>query len=449
MIAAEPSDVNLLGAELAAREYELLHAATGAEGLAKAAQELPDVILLDVTLPDGNGYEITQQLKRHPRTQQIPIILITNLHNGEDKSKGVASGADEFLNRPVDPAELQARVKSLIALKQYAEQLEERLQSERIFAMTAAQAEFSKAKTLLLVEDDDVAAHLICNYLQETPYRVEFCADGLHAVERITQGQVDLLLLDIMLPGLDGFEICRQVKALPQNQNVQIVMITCLQDTDSKVRGFELGVDDFIVKPVHKQILLARINALLKKKAYLDRLTYEYARTLHSAVTDSMTGLYNHGYFEQFLRLEIERSLRQRHPLTLMLLDLDDFKQYNDTLGHLAGDEILRELAQVINAVIRKIDLAARYGGEEFAVVLPYTDAPGARIVAERLRQAVETHPFAYKTTTLAKPLTVSIGLASFTPELKTVADLVERADSALYQAKKAGKNRVCGGEQQ
>jgi two-component system, cell cycle response regulator len=216
-----------------------------------------------------------------------------------------------------------------------------------------------------------------------------------------------------------------------------------LKDTESKVRGIELGVDDFLVKPVNKEILSARVKALLKKKEYFDRLTFEYEKALHSAVTDKLTGLYNHGYFKQFLKLEIERSLRQRHALTLMMLDIDDFKYYNDTLGHLAGDKILHELGLVIHQTVRKIDMAARYGGEEFTVVLPYTSTKGAIVVAERLRQTVETYPFSYKTSLPLKTLTISIGIASFQSDVKTIEKLIERSDIALYKAKEEGKNRV------
>ena len=383
-------------------------------------------------------------MKNNPRTSDIPIILITALQETEDKIKGLESGADEFLNRPVDTSELQARVKSLISLKQYGELLQEHMQSKKVFSTLSEQHEPMEEKTLLLVEDDEVAARLILNFFKDTPYHIELLVDGADVLNRVEKGNVDLILLDIMLPGIDGFEVCHHLKETSQIQNIPIVMITCLKDTESKVRGIELGVDDFLVKPINREVLSARVTALLKKKEYFDRLTYEYEKALHSAVTDKLTGLYNHAYFKQFLKLEIERSLRQKHALTLMLLDIDDFKHYNDTLGHLVGDKILHELGQVINRTVRKIDMAARYGGEEFTVVLPYTSPRGALVVAERLRQAVESHPFSYKPSLPSKTLTVSIGIASFQMDVKTVEDLIERSDIALYKAKGEGKNRIC-----
>jgi two-component system cell cycle response regulator len=440
----DPLNIKLLAAKLPLKEYEIIHSYNGKDALEKADRELPDLILLDVMMPGLDGYEVTKRLKSNPRTSDIPIILVTALQGTADKIKGLESGADEFLNRPVDTPELLARIKSLISLKQYREQLQSRLQSEKIFSTVPEQTEAPKEKTLLLVEDDDVAVKLILNYLKDKPYNIELATDGVDAIHRIEKGDIDLILLDILLPGMDGFEVCQHLKETAQIQNIQIVMITCLKDTESKVRGIELGVDDFLIKPINREILIARINALLKKKDYFDRLTSEYERALHSAITDKLTGLYNHAYFKQFLKLEIERSLRQRHSLALMLFDIDDFKQHNDTLGHLAGDEFLKELGHLIIKTIRKIDMAARYGGEEFAIVLPYTELKGAVTVAERLRQNIESHAFSYKTSSSSKTLTVSIGVASFQPEIKTVEEVIERSDKALYKAKREGKNQVC-----
>jgi two-component system cell cycle response regulator len=437
-------NTELLTAKLSSEEYEILHSYSGEAALKKADRELPDLILLAIIMPGLDGYEVTKRLKSNFRTKDIPIILITASHGTEDKRKGLEAGADEFLNSPVDTSELRARIKSLLSLKQYREQLQVRTQSEKLSSTVAEQHESTQEKTLLLVEDDEVSIKLILNYLAGKPYKIEPFTDGIHAINRAKKGDVDLILLDLLLPGMDGFEVCQHLKGRIQTQNIQIVMITCLKDTESRVRGIELGADDFLIKPVNREILTARITALLRKKEYFDRLTLDYERALHSAVTDRLTGLYNHTYFKHFLQLEIDRALRQRHPLTLMLFDIDDFKKYNDTLGHLAGDKILRELGQLILKNTRKIDLAARYGGEEFAVVLTYTDMQGGRMVAERLRRVVESHPFSYKTSFSSKILTVSIGVAGFYSDIRAIEELIERSDMALYRAKKEGKNRVC-----
>jgi two-component system cell cycle response regulator len=444
LIVDEPGKIQFLTTKLPSEEYDILCSYTGEDALERAARDMPDVILVNANMPGMDGYAVTQHIKHDPKLRDIPVILITKQHETEDKVKGLASGADEFLNRPIDAAELQARVRSLTALKRYEEQLQSRIHSEKVFSTPSPPQHLAK-RTLLIVEDDDVAAKLILNCLKDHSYHLEFAPDGASAIQRAEKGGIDLILLDILLPGIDGFEVCRRVKAISHCQQTQIVMITCLQDMESKIRGIELGVDDFLIKPINKEILTARVRALLKKKAYIDQLTFEYERALHSAITDNLTSLYNQGYFKQFLKLEIERSVRQRHPLALLLFDIDDFKLYNDTLGHLAGDQVLRELGQIIHNTIRQIDMAARYGGEEFVIVLPYTDSKGAVVVAERLKEAVEGHTFSYKPELPSRSLTISTGVAGFQQGTPVSVDhLIEQADRALYKAKRAGKNRVC-----
>ena len=246
------------------------------------------------------------------------------------------------------------------------------------------------------------------------------------------------------MPGMDGFETCRRLKAMDQTKDIQIVALTSLNDMESKVKGIELGADDYLVKPINMHELRVRIKALVKKKAYLDRLHANYEMAVHSAFTDKLTGLYNHAYFEHFLGLEVKRSLRQNMPVSLMMIDIDDFKQYNDTLGHLAGDQILSELGLLIKTNIREIDLAARYGGEEFSVVLPGVDLKGAVTTAERIRHVIHENSFSPELSSDSKNLSVSICIAACPSDAEAVKELINKADMALYKAKREGKNRVC-----
>ena len=440
----EPLNVRLLATVLASEGYEIIRSYSGRDALEKAEEELPDLILLDIVMPEPNGYEVTRRLKKTPATRDIPVVLITTYTETEDKVKGLQAGADEFLNRPIDHSELRARIRSLIALKQYREQLQTRTQLEQSFTSVPEKEIAEDQGKILLVEDNEFEAKVIQNYLSARSYQVEHLKDGMAAIRRASSGDIDVVLLDLLLPKMTGFEVCRQLKGDPLTRNIQIIMVTALEDVESKIRGLGQGADDFLVKPIHKEILLTRIESLLKKKRYVDRLSVNYEKALQSAITDNLTGLYNQTYFKKFLELEMERSRRQKHPLALMMLDIDDFKVYNDSLGHLTGDQILQEFSQLIQQNIRKIDLAARYGGEEFAIVLTYTNAKGAVTIAERLRQAIETHQFSYKTSDPSKILTTSVGLTDFHADPLTVLELIERSDTALYQAKRAGKNRVC-----
>ncbi len=444
----DPLNVKLLAAKLPVKQYDILKAYGGEQALEKVAAESPDLILLDIMMPGIDGYQVTRTLKNNPATRDIPVVLVTALDGTDDKIRGLKAGADEFLNKPVNSAELTARVKSFLRLRRYQEQLKARSQTDEVFttpdeAQNCLQ-ELSGPASILLVEDNDRDVRLLQGYLESEDYRISLGRNGEETLSRVSGEKFDLILLDILLPGMDGFEVCRRLKEKPHTRDIQIVVITCLQDLESKLRGLELGVDDFLVKPINPHELKARLNALLKKKQYLDRLHVNYETALQYAITDRRTGLYNHGYFEHSLETEIKRAMRQSHPVSLMMIDLDNFKDYNDALGHLAGDAILKEIGRLIKNNIREVDLAARYGGEEFAIILPYTPPSGAVVSAERLRQRIARHPFAPEISLPSRHLTVSIGFAGFPDDAAAAIELVKAADTALYHAKRSGRNKVC-----
>ena len=446
----DPLNLKLLDAQLVSFQYDTILAEDGYTAVEKAKTELPDLILLDIMMPGLDGYEVTERLKENPNTKDIPIILITALEDPEDKVKGLECGADEFLNKPVNTAELKARVKSLLRLRLYKDQLKSRKQSQQMLTETKDIEDQSEKRvnlpTILLVEDDEKDVRLIQNYLQGETYRMTVANSGEEALSFVLRQKIDLILLDILLPNMDGFEVVSRLKESETAKNIQIVAITNLQDIQSKIKGIELGADDYLIKPINKHELKARVRALIKKKAYLDTLHDSYETAVHSAITDKLTGLYNRAFFGHFLGLELKRADRQKVPVSLIMMDIDDFKQCNDNFGHLVGDELLRELGKIIKSSVREIDLAARYGGEEFALVLPNTDKSGAIIVAERIRKTVSEHVFLPGTGTVlpAQKICVSSGVSVYPQEATTEEDLIRKADEMLYEAKNQGKDRVC-----
>jgi len=273
----DPLNVKLLTAKLSAVEYDVIEAYSGQEGLDKAAAESPDLLLLDVMMPYIDGFEVTRRLKHDPHTRHIPIILVTALDERENKSKGLEAGADDFLNKPINNVELQARVRSLVDLKRYRDQVNEQKQARRQPGSIAPRQglcpERERIPNVLLVEDNAIDAKIVQCYLEREALRVQLYTDGDTALRRAREGNVDLILLDILLPDINGFEICRRLKETEETRDIQILVLTCLGDLKSKLRGIELGADDYLVKPIDEKELRARIRSLLEKKYYLDSLS--------------------------------------------------------------------------------------------------------------------------------------------------------------------------------
>lgn len=219
--------------------------------------------------------------------------------------------------------------------------------------------------------------------------------------------------------------------------------MTCLSDLKSKIRGVELGADDYVIKPCDPREIAVRIKALLKKKAYIDGLHALNEKVQNSALRDGLTGLYNHLYFKKFLELEIKRSARQDHTTALLMMDLDDFKKINDLLGHTVGDKILQQFSSLLQEIVREIDVAARYGGEEFAVVMPYGDYQSINKIGSRINKAALALDLPDEWKKSIEKVSVSIGGAIYPNDADSAEELIEKADYMLYKAKRAGKNQL------
>jgi two-component system, cell cycle response regulator len=442
----DPLNVKLLASKLPEDQFEPITAFSGQEAMRKTLKNPPDLILLDIMMPEMNGYEVSHWLKTNPTTQDIPIILVTALDGADDKIKGFEAGADEFLNKPVNTIELLARINSLLRLRYYREQLLSRTLSEKGFSggqTTPDPAEaIHPSGKILLVEDDEKDARMIQEYFAGESYQLETVNTGEAALDRIQKEGIDLVLLDVLLPGLNGFEVCQRIKGLHQTQDLQVVLITCLPDLENKIKGVEQGADDYLIKPINGRELKARIKVLIKKKHYIDQLRNNFERALNSAIYDGLTGLHNQTYFKKFLEMELKRADRQRYPLGLMIIDIDDFKKINDRFGHLSGDLIIKDLAQVIKKNTREVDLSARYGGDEFVVVLPYTDQNETVRIVERIQKAVARYRESEESLLQLESLTLSFGIAFFPYQGATMEELIRNADQSLYRSKQEGKNR-------
>ncbi|MCP5125630.1 MAG: response regulator [Gammaproteobacteria bacterium] len=448
----EPGNVKLICAILSTVEqFDILTAYNGKEALEIINNNKVDLILLDIMMPEIDGYEVTKIIKGNIDTKDLPIILITALNSEEDKKRGLDAGADEFITKPINKFEIVSRVKSMLRLKQYRDQMRVRRQTEDPLSIPSLNKVSIRnyAQSVLLVEDNPKDTVIMKQMLINEPYNLIQVAAGEEAIDVVVNEKIDLILLDLMLPGMDGYKVCQYLKNNAHTSDIQIVMITSLSDLESKVRGLEEGVDEFLVKPIDKRELRLRINALLKKKAYLDGLRSHRDKVLDLAIIDGLTKLYNQSYFKRYISAEVKRAVASQYMVGLIIGDLDNFKKYNDNFGHSFGDSVLQEIAQIIKTHISEIDFPVRYGGEEFAIVFPYAGIKRVYNVAEDIRKSIEQHVFkgVVDSNSSLGSITISIGIAFCPLDATNADDLIEKADFMMYRAKKSGKNQIQGAQ--
>jgi diguanylate cyclase (GGDEF)-like protein len=279
--------------------------------------------------------------------------------------------------------------------------------------------------------------------LRDQGMEVELADDGPRAIAAARDLKLDLVLLDIMMPGLNGLDCCRLIKGITREEFLPVVLLTSKSDADSRVTGLRIGADDYITKPFDERELLARIKNLLRLKRMHDNINEARTRLEQLAVQDELTGLFNYRYLHTRLNEEFKRSERYRDPLACVMLDIDYFKRVNDRFGHETGDAVLRETSKRLRSAVREIDVVTRYGGEEFLLVLPSTNFSGALSVADRVWRSMSSEPFTLPDG--PEKISISVGVAVFpSRDIKTKDQLIQAADKALYQAKGDGRDRIC-----
>src|SRR5712672_163629 len=440
-----PANVKLLEARLSAEYFDVLTASSGAEALDICSRADCDIILLDVMMPDMDGFEVCRRLKSNPATHYIPVVIITALDSAADRVRGLEAGADDFLTKPVSDVVLIARVRSLTRLKMMTDELRMRAITSLEIGMEApersAVADKGVGGRILLVDDRRSSYERLAPILS-VEHTVDVETNPAEALFHAAEGNYDLLIVSLGLENFDGLRLCSQVRSLDRTRNVPILAITDAEDNTRLARGLEIGVNDYLSRPIDKNELLARTRTQIRKKRYTERLRDNVQLSIELAITDPLTGLSNRRYMESHVGTLIEQAATRGKPLTVLVIDIDYFKSINDSYGHDAGDDVLREFAIRIKKSVRGIDLACRYGGEEFVVLMPETDMAVATMVAERLRHRIAGEPFPIQQSARRVEVTISIGLATLAPE-EGASGLLKRADQALYRAKRDGRNRV------
>jgi two-component system cell cycle response regulator len=445
VLIAEDSVVarKLLERNLQQMGYEVVAAEDGAKAW-EAYQHAPTpIVITDWEMPHMNGIELCRAIRQHPSEHYTYLMMLTARGQKEDKLQALEAGADAFLSKPLDIAELRANLRvaerilkaeaDLQAQKQQLQDLNEELASQNEQLQHSYRLiEHANRRFSELFENIPVACFTVD--LEGNIHEWNLAAQQLYGYTK-----EEVLFQPFYAKVFKGASASRLHEMLQRVLQGGVLIGIESEDYDSEGNLHYVLRSAFPIRNLNREVVgaIVAVVDVTYRVEYENQLKALNQKLQSLAVTDGLTGLHNHRAFQDYLEEQFQTAMRNKQPLALILMDVDHFKQYNDTYGHQAGDEVLRQVAQILQTNVREGDFVARYGGEEFVVVLPRTDLESAVAVAERLRRAIESAEWSLR------PVTGSFGVASIRPDMETRQELIEAADQALYQAKKNGRNRV------
>ncbi|WP_136620904.1 MULTISPECIES: PleD family two-component system response regulator [Mesorhizobium] len=440
------ANVRLLEVRLLAEYFEVLTASNEFDVIETCENGKVDVVLLDVTMPDMDAFVVCKRLKSGPATSHIPVVMITALDQVSDRVRGLEAGADDFLTKPVNDLQLMTRVKSLVRLKSLTDELRLRASTTRnigIEALLSRSFTSEDATPKVLLIDERKSSFERIQKMLRGSAELDIATDPHAGFFQAAEAPYECVLISTGFADFDPLRLCSQLRSLDRTRFLPIILLAEEGEEDRIIRGLELGINDYLMRPIDQHELMARLRTQVRRKRYNDQLRASVTQTIEMAVTDGLTGLHNRRYLDSHLQTLFDRAVARRRPLSVMITDVDLLKLVNDTYGHDAGSDVLRECARRLHKNVRGIDLACLYGGDEFVVVMPDTNCAVAEKVAERIRVEIAQMPFSVGYDGKAIEVTVSIGVSSIFVGADTVAGLIKRADIALYEAKTGGRNRV------
>lgn len=411
----------------------------GVEAVEKVKIQSFDLILMDIQMPVMDGYQASAAIREF--NQSVPIIALTAVSAFEDREMALQAGMNEHLAKPIDKVELERCLRQFLtsAVSSGNEGQFSKMHGEVGEDESYQHAPQTLTKGRVLIVDDQTSNLKVLANGLKADYLIQVASSGNKALALVEKSpQPDLVLLDIMMPDMDGYDVLRALKNNPLTQAIPVIFVSALDDSSDEQKGIELGAADYIVKPFKMPVVKARVRSQILLKHKTDLLE-------KASHIDGLTNIANRRQFDEVLHTETLRLSRNNRPLGLIMVDIDYFKPFNDHYGHGKGDECLIKVAQALQSVFhRPADLLARYGGEEFVAILPETDKEGVRIMAEKMRQAVWDLAYEHEYSKVTDRVTVSLGaISQAVDNLEESKALLKRADQALYQAKEQGRNQV------
>ncbi|NSZ62637.1 PleD family two-component system response regulator [Agrobacterium tumefaciens] len=440
-----PANVKLLEARLVAEYFDVVTAEDGFKALDICDQEQVDIILLDIMMPGMDGFEVCERLKANPKTAHIPVVMVTALDQPSDRVRGLKAGADDFLTKPVNDLQLIARVKSLVRLKAVSDELRLRAETAReigIEEMLRSDGLMQTPGRVLVADGRASSQERIVRALKPVA-EVDAVTEPQAALLKAASNPFELVIVNSNFEDYDPLRLCSQLRSLERTRFLPLLLVAEQGADDMVARALDLGVNDYILRPIDPNELVARSLTQIRRKRYNEHLRLNLQHTMELAIVDGLTGLNNRRYLDNHLKILFDRAAVRGRPISICMTDIDRFKLVNDTYGHDVGDEVLREFAARIRSTVRGADLACRYGGEEFVVVMPDTPMELATSVAERLRAIIEDEPFHVRSIDRELSITASLGIATSSGAFGAPDELLRHADKALYEAKHTGRNRV------
>jgi len=403
--------------------------------LATGEAEPFDLFILDVRMPKMDGCELTRRLRRHERTAATPILLFTSLDSTDDRVAGLDAGADDFCAKALPDAAMLARIRSFIALGQVRTQLI--AQQQAVALAPDVDDEALRTQRVMVLHDDPNKGERLAGDIRKA-MRSECLVFHRDPAAKLDIAGADVVIAAWALAAKGDHALLKRHTEIPP-----VLVLDDVDASERRVAAFDAGADDYLSASMPIAELVARLASAMRRHRRQTQLREARDRAMLAATRDPLTGLFNRGYLQEAFALELKRASRSHRAMSVVMIDIDHFKNINDTFGHAAGDRTLREVAKRLIRASRSTDTLARYGGEEFVVILAETGFANAMVSAERFRAAIDG--MLVEGDGKRRLLTISAGVASYPEHGIDAAELLAHADAALYMAKRTGRNRVCG----